>query len=86
VPAEKTPYDNRHRVLRKRWERKLEAAWAKGEEFICTRPGCNRPIGPFEPWDLGHKDGSKTEYNGPEHASCNRTTSHRGVKRFSREW
>jgi len=29
-------------------------------------------IRPNEPWDLGHIDGDKTQYAGPEHAYCNR--------------
>ena len=30
-------------------------------------------IQPGDDWDLGHIDGDKTRYRGPEHAGCNRS-------------
>ena len=72
-------YGYRHQVLRKRWAGRVELGGVK-----CAR--CGELISPLEPWDLGHVDGSKTKYNGPEHARCNRATKARPVKRFSREW
>lgn len=36
----------------------------------CAR--CGRLIEPGQPWDLGHVDGDKTRYTGPEHQDCNR--------------
>ena len=47
----------------------------------CAR--CGELIEPGTPWDLGHADDG-LDYNGPEHAYCNRSAPHRCVT--SREW
>jgi hypothetical protein len=56
--------------MRARYARLVEAGQA-----ICAR--CRRPIFPGEPWDLGHVDGDRSRYAGPEHRRCNR---HAGAK------
>jgi hypothetical protein len=73
----KRGYGRRHYKLRKLWKPKVAAGVVE-----CAR--CHRPILPGEPWDLGHVDGSKTVYSGPEHRRCNRATSRH--RRQSREW
>lgn len=49
---------------------------------VCVR--CGEAILPDEPWDLGHDDYDRTQYSGPEHASCNRAAPNR--LRTSRAW
>ena len=67
---EQRGYGPRHRALRKSLVPVVEAGGVN-----CAR--CGKPIAPGEPWDLGHVDGSRTEYHGPEHSACNRATSGR---------
>jgi hypothetical protein len=73
----KRGYGTRHYKLRAR----LAPTVAAGEA-VCAR--CHKPILPNEPWDLGHVDGSKSLYAGPEHRRCNRATA--GRRRQSRRW
>ena len=65
--------------------RSLEGIVATGR-CICAR--CGFPIGRGEPWDLGHVDGDRARWSGPEHRACNRaTTTHRAeARRTSRAW
>lgn len=61
-------YDAEHKKLRASIQKQMDA----GVVFHCWRDG--KPIGPNEPWDLGHDDDDRTKYNGPEHRACNRAT------------
>ena len=65
-------YGSVHQTLRKR----LAPTVAAGQ---CIYPRCQRQILPGEPWDLGHIDGSSTEYAGPEHRAFNRATAAHGA-------
>lgn len=57
------------------WQHQRKRAWwaprvaAGGVD--CAR--CGEPIIPGEPWDLGHADHDRNQYNGPEHRGCNRS-------------
>jgi hypothetical protein len=51
---------------------------------VCSR--CGERIRPGEPWDLGHVDGDRLRYAGPEHRRCNRATALRVGGRVSRRW
>jgi hypothetical protein len=73
----KRGYGWTHQKLRNRWARDV----ARGE-VECAR--CGEPIWPEEPWDLGHVDGDKSRYAGPEHRSCNRATATHQAKRRRR--
>lgn len=63
--------------LRRQWKPKVEAGIVN-----CAR--CGELIEPGTPWDLGHVDGDKTRYQGPEHLKCNRGTAGHGVMRLQR--
>ena len=52
-------------------------------QVLCSR--CGQLIAPGEPWDLGHVDGDRSRYSGPEHRRCNRATAGRRRK-SSRPW
>ena len=62
--------------------KRLRAAWrpivAMGTT-PCAR--CGERIAAGAPWDLGHSDSDRTQYNGPEHRECNRATSKHRVQR-----
>jgi hypothetical protein len=71
-------YEHVHQQLRKRWQRVVESGSA-----VCAR--CGLPIERGEFWDLGHVNGDKTRYAGPEHRRCNRATN-KGSAKVCREW
>lgn len=72
-------YGWRHQQLRSRVARLVRAGVAS-----CAR--CGGLIAPGESWDLGHDDDDRRVYTGPEHVRCNRATSGRDARRFSRSW
>jgi hypothetical protein len=74
-------YGEEHRKLRKQFARVVEAGTA-----VCAR--CKQPISPDEPWDLGHVDGDRSRWSGPEHRACNRRTKAHEAEpiRTSRVW
>jgi hypothetical protein len=65
--------------------RRLAPIVATGE-VCCAR--CGQRILAGEPWDLGHVDGDRTRYAGPEHRRCNRATALHvaRARRTSRSW
>jgi hypothetical protein len=63
-------YDLAHKRLRARWARKVALGIVE-----CWR--CHERISSTEPWDLGHDDEDRTQYRGPEHRACNRSTAGR---------
>lgn len=69
-------YGHMHQQRRKRWSPQVEAGHVN-----CAR--CGRLIEPGTPWDLGHTDGSRTQYAGPEHRTCNRQTMYHGERGIS---
>lgn len=76
----RTKAPDESRRLRYGWgHQRSRAQWAPAVvtgKINCAR--CGLPIGPSEPWDLGHVDGAGPRaYSGPEHTRCNRATSGR---------
>lgn len=64
---------------------RARAAWAptvRAGRVHCAR--CGRRIHPRDSWDLGHTDDG-TDYNGPEHAACNRSAAGKKRQRQARD-
>ena len=64
-------YGTHHRNLRKQWQQTINTTPTN-----CAR--CGQPITQNQPWDLGHNDTNRNQYNGPEHQQCNRGAPHKG--------
>jgi hypothetical protein len=77
--SSKRGYGKRHKRLRAAWAPQVAAGGVR-----CSR--CGEPIAPSEPWDLGHDDGDRSRYRGPEHRACNRATAGRRTTVYSRKW
>jgi hypothetical protein len=71
-------YGSAHQARRRRWNKRIYS----GEEVNCAR--CGYLILPGQAWDLGHVDGDKSRYQGPEHRRCNRATATHKAKRSRR--
>ena len=69
-------YGAAHQQLRKRWQAQVATGLV-----ACAR--CGVAIGPWEPWDLDHRD-DRAGYVGASHVRCNRATSKPRPR--SREW
>ena len=87
-------YGATHQALRKQ-----AAALVAAGTAICWR--CGLAIQPWQSWDLGHSDVDRSQYMGPEHSHCNRSSAasrgnrirgkrakavRRRVANTSREW
>lgn len=66
-------YGRDHDRLRAQWAARLTSS---PTPIPCAR--CGHPIDPRTPWDLGHND-DRTQWTGPEHASCNRAAGGRAA-------
>ena len=71
-------YGSAHQARRRRWAKRIYS----GEEV--NRARCGYPILPGQAWDLGHVDGDKSQYQGPEHRRCNRQTATHKAKQSRR--
>jgi hypothetical protein len=64
-PDHNQRYGTKHRALRARWARKVQAGGVS-----CAK--CGFLIAPGDGWDLGHDPYDRRRYIGPEHQACNR--------------
>src|SRR6202451_4156572 len=67
-------YGAAHQRLRRQW------AWRVAAGGVCCAR-CGELIWPGEPWHLGHVDGDRSRYQGPEHERCNCATAAHAVER-----
>ncbi len=82
-------YGRHHQLERQRWARIIARGGvrcARGVQCKHAVDGLGGVIDPGADWDLGHVDGDKSRYAGPEHAECNRAVkSHQPPRRRPRE-
>lgn len=69
TPAQRG-YGAAHKRERARWQRRGVVG--------LTCPRCEQLILPGDDWDLGHTD-DRTDWTGPEHATCNRSAGGRAA-------
>lgn len=70
----KPQYGAAHQKLRREWKKRVDT----GGVHCHHQPACledDTLLHPGATFDLGHVDGSTTEYTGPEHPRCNRGTA-----------
>jgi len=72
-------YGREHQLLRQRLAVLVEEGQA-----VCAR--CGGWIAPGSPWDLGHVDGDRSLWSGPEHRRCNRATAGRRRRPARAAW
>jgi hypothetical protein len=73
-------YGARHQRIRA-----MHASLVLAGGVRCAR--CGELISPNDEWDLGHVDGDKSRYSGPEHAFCNRSAGGlRGALKTNGRW
>jgi hypothetical protein len=70
VATRSREYGRRHKLIRAKFADVVLAGGVR-----CAR--CGDLIRPGDPWDLGHVDGDRSRYSGPEHRRCNRATASR---------
>ena|SRR6185312_5127846 len=64
-------YGYEHQKLRRAWAKRVATG-----SVACAR--CGETILPDERWHLGHDDGDRNAYRGPEHARCNVVAGNKG--------
>lgn len=84
-------YGRVHQRLRKAWDARVRTGTvrcARGANCLRAIGGIPDLIRPDEPWDLGHVEGDRHRYQGPEHRACNRGRAgvNKKKRRHSRVW
>lgn len=66
-------YGAEHDALRRKWAPKVATGMVK-----CSK--CGKLIRRGQRWDLGHVEGDRRRYAGPQHESCNRARGRDGTR------